>query len=76
MGSVICTECGTKFAVDVMPRRGAVCFKCHIQSVRLGFSETKEVFHGPTHAERRAEIERDAAINGHQIERLPAKTWV
>lgn len=76
MGSVSCTECGAQFTFDVMPRRGAVCFKCHVRSIRLGFTETKEVFHGPTHAERRAEIEHDAAVNGITIERLPAKAWV
>jgi len=76
MGSVSCTECGQTFSFDVLPRRGAVCFRCHIKSIRLGFVETKEVFHGPTHAERRAEIERDAKTNGIEIERLPSKVWV
>ncbi len=52
MGSINCTECGNLFSFDVMPRRGAVCFKCHVGSIRLGFSHGKEDFHGPTIKER------------------------
>lgn len=76
MGAAICESCGDSFTFDVMPKRGKVCFKCHVKGIRIGFSHTKEVFHGPTFAERRAEIEHDAALQGRQIERLPEKAWV
>lgn len=76
MGTAICEQCGDTFGFDVVPRRGYICFRCHLKGVRLGFAHGKEHFHGPTAAERRAEIEHDAALQGRQIERLPEKTWV
>lgn len=76
MGTAICTECGDSFEFEELPKRGRVCFRCHLGGIRLGFAHGKEHFHGPTASERRAEIERDAAIQGRQIERIPEKAWV
>lgn len=52
MGTFNCVECGKTESVDFIPRRGKVCFGCHIKSIRLGFSNGKEDFHGPTIKER------------------------
>ena len=60
-----CNQCGKDFYVDELPRRGAVCFGCHIKSVRLGFTQGKEEFHGPTINERKEKIISDAKINGY-----------
>jgi hypothetical protein len=64
MGSLVCTQCGKTFTFDVVPRRGAVCFACHVKSVRLGFTHGRDDFHGPTVAERRREILSNAEQNG------------
>lgn len=36
----------------MIPRRGKVCFGCHIRTINLGFTHGKEDFHGPTIKER------------------------
>jgi hypothetical protein len=64
MGSINCTECGNLFSFDVLPRRGAVCFKCHVGSIRLGFSHGKEDFHGPTIKERQQQQVAQAKAAG------------
>jgi len=75
MGSANCEQCDRLFTFDVVPKRGIICFRCHVKGVRIGFSHGKETFHGPTFSERRAEIERDAQDTGAQIERVGAR-WV
>lgn len=75
MGSLNCLDCGSLFEVDEMPRRGAVCFKCHLGSIRLGFSHGKEDFHGPTIKERQDEQVRQAAANGVKAEPVGTR-WV
>lgn len=75
MGTAICTECGTSFAFDVLPRRGKVCFKCHLGGVSLGFAYGKEQFHGPTIRERQAKQVADAKINGIDIQPIGSR-WV
>ena len=35
-----------------MPRRGEICFKCHVRTVNLGFTYGKDNFHGDTIKER------------------------
>lgn len=75
MGSINCKECGNLFTFDVLPRRGAVCFKCHVGTIRLGFAHGKEDFHGPTIAERQREQERQAAQAGIKAERV-GERWV
>lgn len=75
MGSINCNECGKLFTFDVLPRRGAVCFKCHVRTIRLGFSQGKEEFHGPTIAERQRLQEKQAADAGIKAERV-GERWV
>lgn len=53
MSMFLCDNCGSNFEADTLPPRGAVCFRCHIRTVRIGFSHGKEDFHGPTIKERR-----------------------
>lgn len=64
MGSMVCTQCGKTFTFDVVPRRGAICFKCHVQSVNLGFTYGRDNFHGPTLRERERDILKNAEANG------------
>lgn len=75
MGSINCIECDDIFTFDVLPRRGAVCFKCHVGSIRLSFSHGKEDFHGPTIRERQREQERQAAEAGIKAEPV-GNRWV
>lgn len=53
MGNIACESCGKSFEFDEeLPRRGPVCFGCHLKTIRLGFTHGKEDFHGPTIKER------------------------
>jgi hypothetical protein len=52
-----CSSCSRDFEADEPLRRGAICFGCHIKTVRLGFTHGKEDFHGPTIRERRVAAE-------------------
>lgn len=70
-----CTSCNQGFEVDEMPRRGALCFRCHVRSVNLGFTYGKEDFHGPTVKERQEKAVSDARINGYNPEPVGSR-WV
>lgn len=52
MGQFKCVECDKIVTFDVIPRRGFICFKCHVSTVNLGFVYGREDFHGPTIKER------------------------
>lgn len=52
MGLFTCTRCQSEFTADAIPRRGEICFKCHVRTVNLGFTYGKENFHGDTIKER------------------------
>ena len=69
-----CKNCNNLFEADEKPHRGEVCFKCHIKTIRLGFTHGKEDFHGPTIAERQRQIVSDAAVNGINAE--PVTNWM
>lgn len=58
-----------------MPRRGAVCFGCHLKTVRLSFAHGREAFHGPTIKERQDKAVSDARINGYNPEPVGTR-WV
>jgi cytochrome c5 len=58
-----------------LPRRGAICFKCHIGTVNLGFTYGKEDFHGPTIKERQEKQVADAKINGINAEPVGSR-WI
>ena len=53
-----------------------MCFKCHIGTVRLGFTYGKEDFHGPTIKERQDKQVADAKAGG--IDAVPVGTsrWI
>jgi cytochrome c5 len=72
--TLTCTQCGKQFKTDLMPRRGEVCFACHVKTINLGFTYGKEDFHGPTIRERQDKIVSDAKINGYNAE--PITNWM
>jgi hypothetical protein len=74
MTNFTCEECSREFYDEELPHRGAICFGCHIKSVRLGFTYGKDNFHGDTIAEKQRKIVSDAAINGVQAE--PVTNWM
>jgi hypothetical protein len=74
MTNFTCEECSRQFYDEELPHRGAICFGCHIKSVRLGFTYGKDNFHGDTIAEKQRQIMSDAAINGVQAE--PVTNWM
>ncbi len=47
-----CTECGRQFEAEELPRRGSVCFKCHVKGIRLGFTYGQADWHGDTIKQR------------------------
>jgi hypothetical protein len=75
MSLIVCEECGTEFAVDIIPRRGKICFKCHLGGIRLGFTHGKDDFHGPTIRERQRLQEQQAADAGIKAEPV-GNRWV
>ena len=74
MTNFTCEECSRQFYDEELPHRGAICFGCHIKSIRLGFTYGKDNFHGDTIAEKQRKIVSDAAINGVQAE--PVTNWM
>jgi hypothetical protein len=71
-----CTECLTVFEYEgKLPRRGSVCFRCHVKGVRLGFTHGKEDFHGPTIKERQDRQISEATANGLKPEPVGSR-WV
>ena len=75
MGTSHCLECYNVFEFDEMPKRGQICFKCHLRGIRLGFTYGKADFHGPTIRERQDKQVADAKINGYDIEPVGPR-WV
>jgi hypothetical protein len=69
----VCEQCDSRFVGDMMPRRGPVCFKCHVKSINLGFTYGKENFHGDTIKQRQEKIVADAAAKGITAE--PVSRW-
>ncbi len=74
MGHSKCTECDETWFFDVKPRR-TTCFKCHVRSIRLGFTYGKDDFHGPTIRERQRQIEESNAAAGNSIEPV-GRRWI
>ena len=59
-----CLDCLSTFMETELPRRGSICFKCHIKGVQWGFTYGKDDFHGPTIGERARKTVADAKANG------------
>jgi len=72
--NITCKSCEKNFIADEIPRRGEVCFSCHVKTVRLGFTYGKDDFHGPTVRERQHKQVADAAANGVIAE--PVTNWM
>lgn len=70
-----CVRCASPFEAEEMPRRGTICFRCHVKTVNLGFTYGKEDFHGPTVKERQEKAVSDARINGYNPEPV-GNRWV
>lgn len=68
-----CESCGRFATAESKPRRGNVCFKCHVKTVDLGFKYGKDNFHGPTIKERQNKIVSDAKAAG--IEAVPSREY-
>lgn len=72
---ICCDRCNNEFTAEEMPRRGAICFKCHLQGIRIGFTHGKEAFSGPTIGELQRKTVADAAKNGINAEPVGSR-WV
>lgn len=70
-----CVECGESTHVEEVPRRGEVCFRCHVKGIRLGFAHGKENFHGDTIAEKQRKAVADAKAAGLNPEPVGTR-WV
>lgn len=75
MLNLTCTGCSTQFYAPELPRRGAICFKCHVNTVSIGFRYGRDDFHGPTVKERQDKQLSDAALGGVTAEPI-GKRWV
>jgi hypothetical protein len=76
MNNIACESCGQSFEFDEeLPRRGAVCFRCHIRGISIGFTYGKQDFHGPTINERRRQQEQQATDAGIKAEPV-GNRWV
>jgi hypothetical protein len=49
------------------------CFGCHCKTVRLGYVDGKENFHGPTIRERQRYYEDSDAFKQGKIEKVPTR---
>ena len=70
-----CEKCDAVATVDVIPRRGRICFKCHISTVHVGFSHGKEDFHGPTIKQRQEQQLAQAKAAGINAEPVGTR-WI
>ncbi len=75
MAVFVCEECESRFVEDMLPRRGAICFKCHVKGIRLGFTHGQEAFHGPTIGERQRQQVSEAKAAGIDAAPVGAR-WV
>ena len=70
-----CVHCGTSTEVDVLPRRGEVCFRCHLKNIRIWFAHGQENFHGDTIGEKQRKAVADAKAAGLNPEPVGTR-WV
>jgi cytochrome c5 len=75
MGTYQCERCSKTEVVDMIPRRGKICFGCHVKTIHVGFAAGREDFHGPTIKERQDKTVSDAKINGYNAEPV-GQRWV
>lgn len=72
---LVCKTCAEVFEVEEYPRRGSICFKCHLKGIQLGFTYGKKDFHGPTVRER-ANKQIQEAKNAGLEPAYVGKKWV
>jgi hypothetical protein len=75
MASFNCLRCESEFVADALPRRGQICFKCHVKTINLGFTYGKEDFHGDTIRQRQNLQEAQAKAAGINAEPVGSR-WV
>jgi hypothetical protein len=75
MAEFKCERCESTWIEDTLPRRGEICFACHLKSIRIGFTHGKENFSGPTIRELQNKTISDAAAAGRTIEPAGSR-WV
>jgi hypothetical protein len=67
-----CSTCERLIESENDIKRG-YCFKCHVKTVRLGFTHGQENFHGPTIREQQREMEESPRFKAGEIEKIPAR---
>lgn len=72
---ITCERCTNEFESDEIPRRGHVCFRCHVRTIDFGFTHGKDNFHGPTIGERQRQQVNQAAAAGIKAEPVGTR-WV
>jgi hypothetical protein len=75
MAEFKCERCESTWIEDSLPRRGEICFACHLKSIRIGFTHGKAEFSGPTIGERQRQTIESAAKEGRTIEPAGSR-WV
>lgn len=75
MESFQCIRCAKTEVCDQIPRRGRICFACHVKTVNIGFTHGKDDFHGPTIKERQDLQVKQAADAGITAEPVGSR-WV
>jgi hypothetical protein len=71
----VCENCSKSFHDEDLPRRGSICFGCHVKSLHIGFSHGKDNFHGDTIGEKQRKIVSDAASKGITAEPVGTR-WI
>lgn len=71
----VCETCSNEFESEELPRRGSICFRCHVKTVDIGFTHGKSDFHGPTVRERQRKQEAEASAAGIKAEPVGTR-WV
>lgn len=75
MESFECIRCSKTEFCDEIPRRGHICFKCHVKTIDFSFTHGKTDFHGPTIKERQDHQVKQAADAGIRAEPVGSR-WV
>ena len=68
MNTFTCLECNKQFQNEGIPRRGAICFRCHVKGISFGFQQGQQMFHDKTIKEQEREIIDSAKRDGREIE--------
>lgn len=75
MSEFVCESCARVFYDEELPRRGAICFGCHVKGIYLGFTYGKDNFHGDTIKQRQDQQIQQATEAGRTIEPVGTR-WV